>query len=171
MIRRDGLPHFDYVSRWALFSDCEQYRYELGRVWDESLPLIVWILLNPSTADEDNSDATNTRCEHRSKALGAGGQVFVNLFALRSVTPDALYTHADPVGPDNDDVILENAHRADRVIAGWGTHGKLNERGEKVSSLIYSAGLRLEHLAMTKDGLPRHPLYLPYSTAPMPMCR
>jgi len=140
-------------------------------VWDESLPLIVWILLNPSTADEDNSDATNTRCERRSKALGAGGQIFVNLFALRSVTPKNLYTHSDPIGPDNDDIILSNAHKADRVIAGWGVHGKLNGRGEKVSQLAHNTGLHLEQLAKTKDGLPRHPLYLPYSALPIPINR
>ena len=89
MVTREGMPHVDYIRRWAVFSECGTWRYLLGRIWDEALPLIVYGLLNPATADEDKSDPTNTRCERRSKALGFGGQIFCNAFGLRSVSPES----------------------------------------------------------------------------------
>ena len=44
------------MIKTAKISPCGQYRYRLGRLWDESLPVCLWIMLNPSKADADIDD-------------------------------------------------------------------------------------------------------------------
>ena len=90
----------------ALFSPDRVYRYRLWRRWKPEEPALVYVMLNPSTADEIDSDATVTRCIERARRMGYGGIEVVNLFALRSTDPTALYRHEAPVGPENDQHIL-----------------------------------------------------------------
>src|SRR5580693_7206992 len=83
-----------------------EYRYSLTRIWDSSLFPMVFIMLNPSTADHRNDDPTITRCRNRAlRDNTAGRLVVVNLFALRATDPRALTRHPEPVGPGNDDWI------------------------------------------------------------------
>jgi len=46
----------------ATFSECGRYRYKLCRIWDDSLPQVTFIGLNPSTADASIDDQTVKRC-------------------------------------------------------------------------------------------------------------
>lgn len=157
----------------ATFSLCRTYRYALTRRWDPELPTVVWLMLNPSTADAFTLDPTVRRCIGFSRAWKAGGILVLNLFALRSTNPRALLNHTDPVGPDNDEVITghlqavagEGQHS--RVIAAWGVHGHLHGRDKAVAGLVEKAGVRLECLALTKDRHPRHPLYVPADKTPV----
>ncbi len=82
-----------------------------------------------------------------------------NVFALRSTDPKGLRQVEDPVGPDNDAHIIEQARCADLVVVGWGTHARLNDRHERVIGLL-SGVCEITCLGVTKDGYPRHPLYL-----------
>lgn len=152
----------------ARFSACGLYRYELERHWGDG-PLWMFLMLNPSTADETVNDPTVERCQRRATAAGAGGLLVGNLFALRSTDPRGLYTCADPVGPENDAALLAMGARADAIVLAWGVHGALRERGYEVCRLLVRAGLghKLHALGITKDGAPRHPLYLPYTAAPV----
>ena len=159
--------HEGTVSR-AVFSACGAYRYSLQRVWDPAAPLLGFVMLNPSTADEMRNDPTVGRCEHRARALGMGGMCVVNLFAWRATVPTALRTAADPVGPDNDAAILDAARRAANVIAAWGVHGALFGRGVQVAAMLRNGRTPLLHLGLTKAGHPRHPLYLPHARQPEP---
>ena len=45
----------------ADFSEDLVYRYRLSRVWDAGLPLLGWLMLNPSTADAFRVDPTVNR--------------------------------------------------------------------------------------------------------------
>lgn len=158
------------TSRWldagATFSPCGAYRYRLWRTWDEIAPTVGFTMLNPSTADAAKDDATIKRCLGFARSWGYGGLVVVNLFALRSTDPAALYTHADPVGPDNDGHIDQVRASVPMMIAAWGAHGALRGRGAKVLDT-----LDMRHLGLTKDGHPRHPLYLRGDARPMPFSR
>lgn len=147
----------------ADFSPCGRYRYRLWRRWDAG-PVAVWLLLNPSTADATVNDATIERCQRRSARWGYGALVVVNLFALRATRPRELYRHPDPVGPDNDGVILEAATRADHVICGWGNHGLLGARGQRIVRVLSEHGCELRCLGVTARGQPHHPLFVPYAT-------
>ncbi|MDO5529760.1 MAG: DUF1643 domain-containing protein [Paracoccus sp. (in: a-proteobacteria)] len=148
----------------AIYSDCGAYRYLLTRDWGAG-PRVAFVMLNPSTADERANDATIERCQRRAATMG-GGLIVVNLFGFRATRPADLKAAADPVGTDNDAVLLEALRKADRIICGWGFHGAHQGRGEQIAKMLRAEGLALLQLGLTKDGHPRHPLYLSYRIEP-----
>ena len=143
----------------AIFSPCRTWRYRLERQWSSG-PVAAFILLNPSTADETNDDPTIRRCIGFAKVWGMGGLVLGNAFALRSTDPRGLYSHVDPVGPDNNEALAGIARQAATVVCGWGTHGAFMGRGAAVAKIIREAGATPMALKVTAAGHPGHPLYL-----------
>jgi hypothetical protein len=152
----------------AVLSPDGLYRYRLTR---SDLPLgwlrmhepcLLWIMLNPSTADAAIDDPTIRRVKAFTQRLGYSGLTVVNLYALRSTDPRGLWTADDPVGPDNDSVIAREAFTAvvdgAPIIAAWGANAR-PERVAEVLALPHVAA-RLHCLGVTKFGAPRHPLYL-----------
>lgn len=142
----------------ATFNVTRTHRYELTRVWDDRLPVIVLLMLNPSVADAFRLDNTIRRGIGFAKREGCGSLTALNLFAYRSTDPHALRTCPDPVGPRNDEFILKNTSQAEIVVAAWGVHGALNGRAQQVTELL--DGVDLYCLGTTKAGAPRHPLYI-----------
>lgn len=155
-----------FDSSGARFSKCERYRYALWRIWDATKPVATFVMLNPSTADEENNDPTIERCQRRAMALGMGGLRVANLFAWRSTDPAVLHGLDDPVGPENDDAIIEACRGAGVVICAWGTHGRLMNRGNTVSKLLIANDVQPMCLQVNSDGSPKHPLYVSYATRP-----
>lgn len=152
----------------AIFSDCELYRYRLWRVWDTSKPKVCFVMLNPSTATHEVLDPTVSRCQKRAQMLGYGGLEVVNLFALRSTDPKALYEAIDPFGRYNVSEIYDSVSRSQMAICAWGTHGKFMDAGSKVKSFLQHYFPDKNHyLKLNSDGSPAHPLYLPYSLKPV----
>lgn len=148
----------------AVFSEDRKYRYTLVRQFSSGTGIANFILLNPSTADETRNDPTVRRCMGYAAAWGFATLIVTNIFALRSTDPKALYLATDPVGPDNDRWILEVAKQASLVVAGWGAHGILRHRSFDLRGMLKP--FHVKCLGKTKDGEPRHPLYLP-SRAPL----
>lgn len=150
----------------AVYSDCERYRYALTRVWDEAGPRVLFIMLNPSKATEVQNDPTVERCERRARVLGFGGFRVMNIFAWRETDPRLLRAAPEPVGAENDALLLDGLGWADTIIAGWGVHGEHLNRGPEVEALLRGAGVDLHCLGLSKAGHPRHPLYIAYATEP-----
>lgn len=150
----------------AVYSDCEAYRYSLTRIWQAEGRIVNFVMLNPSKADEIRNDPTVERCERRARLLGFGGFRVTNIFAWRDTDPMAMRRAAKPIGPENDAVLGAAAMQADQVIAAWGVHGAHLGRGPEVALLLHDTGCDLFHLGLSKDGHPRHPLYLPYARHP-----
>lgn len=150
----------------AVYSDCEKYRYALTRVWEPAGRKALFVMLNPSTATEVQNDPTVERCERRARALGFGAFQVTNIFAWRDTDPRKMRAAADPVGPENDAAILNGADSADQIICAWGTHGAHLDRGPAVEALLRGTARPLFHLGLTKDGHPKHPLYIGYATQP-----
>ena len=152
----------DGICRDARFSGCQRYRWSLERWWNvhRASPWIGWILLNPSTADDRKDDPTIHRCIRYSQAWGYGGCTICNLFALRSTSPRAAYHDRRPIGRLNDRAILAPVEQCGVIVAAWGVHGALSDRGENVMRMLIDAGVKVHCLGRTKDGHPRHPLYL-----------
>ncbi|WP_373049875.1 DUF1643 domain-containing protein, partial [Thalassovita aquimarina] len=146
----------------------EHYRYQLTRTWDRAGEKALFVMLNPSTATEVQNDPTVERCERRARALGFGAFRVTNIFAWRDTDPKALRKAKAPVGPDNDRILTESSDRADRIIAGWGSHGDHLGRGAQVARLLRDTGRPVFHLGLTKAGHPRHPLYIAYRQQPEP---
>ena len=156
---------FDYSG--ATMSKCGRYRYELSRFWSHAEPLL-WIMLNPSTANDVDDDPTIRRCIRFAQREGAGGIIVCNLFALRSTDPAALAKDEDPVGPDNDSSILHGASRAEKIVCAWGVHGTLGNRNLEVMRLLDKDGHKPFCLGFTKERHPRHPLYVKRNAALLP---
>lgn len=154
----------------AAFSPCGTYRYVLTRTWDADKPRMVFVMLNPSTADAFEDDPTITRCILRAKReLDCGGIVVINLFAYRATDPRELKRAADPVGPMNDAAILRYCgNLGDVVYAAWGTHGTLHGRARRVADMLEVVGATPWCLGTTKGGEPLHPLYIPANRPSQP---
>jgi len=155
------------MDRSAEFSPCRTWRYVLRRIWDDRPPAM-FIGLNPSTADETQDDPTIRRCIRFARDWGCGGLLMTNLYAFRSTDPKGLLTAADPIGPANNDWLLRCSSDAVIIIAAWGSWGTKVKPYELRPSII--AGVvhpqTLYCLGETKDGAPRHPLYIPADTQP-----
>lgn len=149
------------MERSATFSACRTYRYALWRRWGRG-DYVMFIGLNPSTADEINDDPTIRRCIGFARAWGYGALCMANLFAFRATQPADMKRAADPVGAENDHVLRQLADQAGVVVAAWGAHGTYKGRDQSVRLLVPD----LHYLRLTKDGHPGHPLYLPADLKP-----
>lgn len=165
MIERSHQSDNTYST--ALYSDCGCYRYALTRTWDEDAKRVMFVMLNPSKADEVANDPTVERCERRARALGYGAFRVTNIFAWRDTDPHQMRKAKDPIGPENDAEVLAGANWADHIIAAWGAHGEHREQGHAVTDMLHQTGRPLFHLGLTKAGHPRHPLYISYKTQPI----
>lgn len=149
----------------ATFSACRTYRYSLWRQWgEEGKHYVMFICLNPSTADEVNNDGTVERCMAFARFWGYDAMCMVNLFAYCTTDPYYLLRASEPVGQDNDKTIKRWAADAKLVVAAWGTKGTHQGRDAQVKALVP----HLHCLRLTKDGHPSHPLYLPSNLKPVP---
>lgn len=143
-------------SSGALFSPDRAYRYLLWRSWSDAEPLVLFIGLNPSTADENANDPTIRRCIAFAKRIEARGVVVANLFAYRATKPKDLFLASEPIGTENDRWLAAAAGLAHQRVACWGTHGSFRGRAREATRLLGS----LQCFGITKSGEPRHPLYL-----------
>ena len=146
----------------AEISECGKYRYLLSRAAEVDKPehgTAVFIMLNPSTADAIHDDATIRRCRAFAKRWGCNGILVANLYAFRATNPAQLSAANDPVGPDNRQWLERAALEHYNVICAWGADAKA-ERVRDVVEIFEGMGTRLWCLGTTKNGSPRHPLYV-----------
>jgi hypothetical protein len=144
----------------AIISSCEKYRYVLTRSLDSIVRWhrpVLFIMLNPSTADATQDDPTIRRCVNFAKREGMTQLTVVNLFAYRVTDPKELLRAENPIGPENDHHLFDEIAKHELTIAAWGSHPFAKERAAEV---IKKFGASLMCLGTTKDGSPRHPLYL-----------
>ncbi len=151
----------------ATFDTTRQYRYTLWRAWDPGRPRVGFIMLNPSQADATNDDPTLRRCLGFARSWGYGALEVVNLFAYRTANPKHLQQVADPIGRDNDRILQTWGDRVDCIILAWGNGGTLYHRHQIV--LDFLPDTKLHCLGLTKQGQPRHPLYLRANLHPIPL--
>ena len=149
------------LQKGATFSPCRTYRYALWRIWDHDSERVMFIGLNPSTADETEDDPTIRRCIGFAKSWGYGGIYMLNAYAFRATKPKDMQTATVcPIGPCNDSALAEYAHKSELHIAAWGSHcTPIRELDACVAidKPVYCLG-------KTKHGRPKHPLYLKADT-------
>jgi hypothetical protein len=146
----------------AVISECGAYRYLLKRTADSMLPMkppVLFVMLNPSTADAELDDPTIRRCRGFARFWDCNGIAVANLYAYRSTDPKALWQALDPIGPENDIYLRAYARECEDVVCAWGSNAQ-SHRVAYVAKLMQEAGARLWCLGTTKDGSPRHPLYV-----------
>lgn len=117
----------------AILSICGTYRYRLGRELPnhDGKGVVLWVMLNPSTADATADDPTIRKVVGFSSNWGFAVARVVNLYALRSTDWRPLRTHADPVGPENDEQIRASVLAADAVVLAWGAHAPDVDRARR----------------------------------------
>lgn len=170
-----SLPGIDVRSTsTAILSPCGRYRYALARAWGDTTKRCLFVMLNPSTADAEQDDPTIRRCIGFARDWGYGALDVCNLFAWRSTKPRGLLGVDDPIGPDNDQILVRVARNASLIVAAWGanvTALKLDVRAQDVLALLAAiAKPREVHaISFTKDDEPAHPLMLPASLKPFPI--
>jgi hypothetical protein len=155
--------HESYSRAAATISADGLYRYRLERWWNEDVPAVLFVMLNPSTADARDDDPTIRRCVGFARSWGAGGLLVGNLYALRATDPRGLVGVDDPVGPENDDHLFRMSRVAARTVVAWGAWpGPDRYRPARVMAALcgQAIGARAYALGRTKAGAPRHPLYL-----------
>ncbi len=150
------------MKNTATLSRCRHYRYALWRTWEAGAGTVLFIGLNPSTADEKTDDPTLIRCINFAKSWGYGGVCMANLFAYRATEPADMKAALDPVGPQNNRWLKKLAGEADLIIGAWGNDGSYLERAQDVIVKLPP----LHCLKMNKTGHPAHPLYQKASTEP-----
>ena len=149
----------------ATLSTCRRYRYALWRIWEETKPTVLFVGLNPSTADEQIDDPTLIRCMNYAKSWGYGGVMMGNLFAYRATDPKELFKTTEPIGEENNTWLKNLASEADLVVAAWGNMGTHLGRSQEVISFLPN----LLCLKLNKSGEPAHPLYLKADLRPFPL--
>ena len=167
----------DDIRKTATISECGVFRYRLGRVWDDALPRVCFVMVNPSTADASQDDPTIKRCIGFTRSWGTaeggpfGGFDVVNLFAFRSKDVADLKSARDPIGPLNDQAITEAAMFAGLVVCAWGAKAKIPKRFAdrpwQVTRNVLK-GIPLRCLGRTKCASPSHPLMLAGDLKPVP---
>lgn len=148
----------------AVLDPTGTYRYRLARDLDAlgGEGTLLFVMLNPSTADADLDDHTIRRCRKLTAAEGYARLEVVNLFAYRSKDPVTLRFVDDPVGPENDAHIEAAARDADRIVAAWShVERRLRWRVGEVMRLIDRIPRDLHVFGLTATGSPRHPSRLP----------
>lgn len=153
----------------AVISKDQVYRYELSRIWDATKLIIMWLMLNPSTADGEDDDNTITRLISFTKSWGFGGFVVGNFYAFRCTDSKELFRDKkiDYIGPDNMQHLLSMALMASRIIVAPGNL-VVKEHYESVIQTIANMipDKKFYYLKMTKKGFPNHPLYLKSGLSP-----
>lgn len=154
----------------AIISLCKKYRYGLSRGTGMNMidprGTVFFVMLNPSTADSEKDDPTIRRCRGFADKWGFSGLVVGNLYAYRSTDHKQLWKVDDPVGPDNDNYIMDYAKKFSYVICAWGNHAKL-DRVDQFKQMMKSIDVSLWHLGLNKSGSPKHPLYLKKDLTPI----
>lgn len=141
----------------AIFDSTHQYRYQLWRSWTSNAK-VGFVMLNPNRADAVSDDPTIRRCIGFAKDWGFGGIEVVNLFAYQAKTPQLLKQAVDPIGKENNLYLSTLSERVDLIVLAWGNWGNLWNRDRAVLPLFQSQ--TIYSLGITKQGQPRHPLYL-----------
>lgn len=142
-----------FDNNGATFSEDKKYRYCLWRIWNKDKPFVMFIGLNPSTANENENDPTIRRIIRFAKDWGYGGVYMMNLFAIVSSDPKILLTCENPVGI-NDEFLTCGICK--NVVFAWGNFKEAQERSKVVSKYFEHAFC----LGVNKNGTPKHPLYI-----------
>ena len=154
-----------YISAYCNFSKSKLYRYSLKRAWEtDANNQILFIGLNPSTADNQRDDPTIRRCVKFANYWGFNSLEVVNLFAFRATDPMDLFNEESPIGPYNDFWIKRAYKRSTLAVACWGSAGVHKDRSTEVTKYLKN----LFCIRRNKDNSPSHPLYLNSKLSPIP---
>lgn len=127
------------IKSMAMKSECGKYRFVLGRIWNQRLPVRAFLCANPSKADELRYDTTAFKCGNMAVNWKWGGFYILNLYPNYSTDPDAVVRNSD-ADRLNEEHVAKVISEVDMVVIACGN-------GHQI---------RLEQLL---QGVPRAKLY------------
>jgi hypothetical protein len=157
----------------AEFSACGRYRRTLFRSWgrdqlsflnvEQAQGSVLFIGMNPSTADAYVDDPTIRREIGFAKSIGFLELVKCNIGDYRATNPRDLPTDGSACTAENLKAIEAEARLASLVIMAHGVPpAPLRLAAQQVTFMLTDLlGLNLFCFGKTKEGFPKHPLYLP----------
>lgn len=152
----------------CVFSPCRRYRYLLKRIVDRKATkgICLWVMANPSIADEYKLDPTLTRCADYTERWGFAEMRVVNVRAWVETASAKVPAGLLAIGPDNFQHVMDQALDATLVVCGWGKLG-----GDLGLEMLHAIKrVCVPHaLKLNGDGSPQHPLYLAKALVPFPM--
>ena len=148
----------------TIFSNDREYRYYLSRNINYDLFIdhqnpAIFVMLNPSTADEVKNDPTITRCLNFARQWGNSKVIILNLYAYRATDPEIMKSHPEPVGKFNNLIIDKVLKLATDVVCAWGNHADYH-RVKEFIEMAQKHKVNLWCLGINKNGSPKHPLYI-----------
>lgn len=172
-MKQQDLFNLTEITSHADISDCGKYRYTLTRIWDEGKPKVMFVMLNPSTADADVNDPTIRRCIGFAKSWGYGGLYVCNIFAFRSTDPKKLLEVGNPFGDENLWHTKRLSDKVEVIVCAWGNKPVLKKilKDFEAYRLLEFAANKLHYLSMSKQGIPKHPLYLKSNLLPIKLSK
>ena len=144
------------IKRHALLSKDKKYRYSLKRIWDNDKPKVLFIMLNPSLADDYQDDPTIRRLIKFAKLYGYGGFYVGNLFSYITPYPSELLDKDLMFSKKNIHEIKKMTGLIKDVVYGWGNSF---EEPEWLKQIISNP----KCFGKNKNKTPKHPLYLSYN--------
>lgn len=154
---------FETIEKGAEISECGKYRYRLWRKWDNSKPLVLFIMLNPSTADGADDDPTIRRCIGFARSWCYGGILVGNIFPYRATNPKELNKPGildfQP-SHRNWKTVMEMTDEAEITVLAFGVPPRDTPEWLRWLKNPY-------YLKATKAGFPSHPLYLKKELTPL----
>ncbi len=156
-----------YIKK-AEISECKNYRYSLTRIWDETKPKVLFIMLNPSTADHEIDDPTIKRCIRFANSWNFGGLYVGNLLPYRATNPKELLSAENPMGFLNNIYLANLGAKSDLVVCAWGNAPILEILKKKFDffSAFQKIDKELHCIQVSTNGTPKHPLYLKGDSTP-----
>lgn len=147
----------------AQFSEDGKYRFSLWRIWDDTKPLVMFIGLNPSTANQTEDDPTIRRVKRFAKDWGYGGVFMMNCFAFVSTDPKLL--EHGLYDQRNNSYLEATAFKCKEVIFAWGNFDIVRTSGRFKELVQMFPDAKV--LQKNKNGSPKHPLYIKADTIPV----
>lgn len=155
-------PGYPTMNAGAEFSADRKHRFALWRIWDAQKPLVAFIGLNPSTADETEPDRTIGRVVNFANSWGFGGVYMMNCFSYVSTDPNELNDFDNT--EINDTWLRKIGEKCERVVFAWGTFEVIKKKNRDVQLVhMFPEAMALK---LTKDGSPYHPLYVKGTVVP-----
>lgn len=144
------------MIREAKFCEAKKNRYFLKRKWNNSKGLLLYIMLNPSLADEKKDDPTIRRLINFTKRFDYGGFLVGNIFTIITPNPKEL-DKSKGMSDKNFEEIIKLVNKVDQIVYAWGSS---IEEPQLLKKIVLSPKCFGKNL----NGTPKHPLYLPSQT-------
>jgi len=148
----------------AIFSNCRRFRYLLWRIWDKQKPMVMFIGLNPSTANEQYDHPTIKSVCRIAMHNGYGGVYMANCFPFISTDPAQLKIHG--ASAINDLHLINYGPKCKDVVFAWGSFPIVKELGRDIQLMHWFPNAKALHI--NKNGTPKHPLYCKSTTQLVP---